>query len=181
MAATGRLASRVQELHKGQAGADWSIQPCRDACGRRCWCGKSRLVATAAASVSPEVLVVSGWCLRLSDSVPFLSVVDVLRELEEVDDGRLLAAVLDNCQPFVRTELARLMPTGQEQQVESRTADDLWRRQRLFEALRRVFAALPQMRPVAIVIEDGTGPTRQPWSYLTICCRPDIRPPLRSC
>src|SRR6188472_900285 len=46
--------------------------------------GKSRLAAAgAAAATRSGVLVLWGWCLRLSDGMPFLPVADVLRELSE--------------------------------------------------------------------------------------------------
>src|SRR6478752_1897194 len=67
--------------------------------------GKSRLAAAAAAAVAPEVLVAPGWCLPLSDTVPFLPITDVLRALDDVDDGRLLTAALDQCPKFVRGEV----------------------------------------------------------------------------
>ena len=76
--------------------------------------GKSRLVAAAAASVAPDVVVVSGWCLPFSESVPFLPIADVLRALDNVDNGRLVTAALDHCPPFVRGEMLRLTPGRQE-------------------------------------------------------------------
>jgi AAA ATPase domain len=103
---------------------------------------KSRLVTAAAGSIAPEVLVLSGWFLPLSNSVPFLPLADLLRELDEVDNGRLLAAALDNCQPFVRDEVLRLMPGAQDQPVGRTPASDGWSTQRLFEATRRLFASL---------------------------------------
>jgi predicted ATPase len=116
--------------------------------------GKSRLVTAAAGFVASEALVLSGWCLPLSNSVPFLPLADLLRELEEIDNGRLLTAALDNCEPFVRDEVRRLMPDAQDQPVERTPASDGWSKQRLFGATRRLFAALSKARRPAIVIED---------------------------
>jgi DNA-binding CsgD family transcriptional regulator/tetratricopeptide (TPR) repeat protein len=116
--------------------------------------GKSRLVTAAAGSIASDVLVLSGWCLPLSNRVPFLPLADLLRELDEIDNGRLLTVALDNCQPFVRDEVLRLMPDAQDQPVGPTPASDGWSRQRLFEATRRFFSALPQLRRVAIAVED---------------------------
>ena len=42
--------------------------------------GKSRLVASAADAISgADVVVLTGWCLPLSEGLPFLPVIDVLR------------------------------------------------------------------------------------------------------
>src|SRR5689334_6044083 len=76
--------------------------------------GKSRLAAAAAASVASDVLVARGWCLPLSDTVPFLPITDVLRAIDDVDNGRLLTTALDQCPPFVRGEVLRITPGRQE-------------------------------------------------------------------
>jgi predicted ATPase len=119
--------------------------------------GKSRLVAAAAASVPPGVLVVSGWCLPFSESVPFLPIADVLRALDDVDGGRLVTAALDHCPPFVRGEILRLMPGRQERTGESILAgsEEGWRKQRLLEALHRFLGAVAELQRAAIVIEDA--------------------------
>ena len=117
--------------------------------------GKSRLVAGAAAAVA-EVSVVSGWCLPSSGALPLVAVVDAVRGLSEVEDGQLFKAVLAERPPFVRRELARLLPELDEAQEETEGPGgwDDWRRQRLFDALRQALAASSQLRPVAVVIED---------------------------
>jgi DNA-binding CsgD family transcriptional regulator len=119
--------------------------------------GKSRLVAAAADAVTRAgAVVVTGWCLPLSDGLPFLPVMDVLSALAKVDEGRLLQDALAECPPFVRAEVGRLLPglaapTGE---PGSDGSDDGWRKQRLFEALRRVFEALAGRRALAVVVED---------------------------
>jgi predicted ATPase len=48
--------------------------------------GKSRLVAAASSSdICADVVVLSGWCLRFSEGLPFLPVADVLRALSDVE------------------------------------------------------------------------------------------------
>ena len=119
--------------------------------------GKSRLVAAAAADAArAEVVVLSGWCLRLSEGLPFLPVAGVLRELGAVDEGGLVKTALADCPPFVTGEAVRLMPDlpQTEELLGPAGSDDGWRKQRLFEALRRLFTAVSQLRRVAVVIED---------------------------
>jgi predicted ATPase len=119
--------------------------------------GKSRLVAAAADAVTRAgTVVVTGWCLPLSDGLPFLPVIDVLSALGKVDEGRLLTDALAECPPFVRAEVGRLLPdlaasTGEPGWDGS---DDGWRKQRLFEAVRRMFEALARQRALAVVVED---------------------------
>jgi predicted ATPase len=115
--------------------------------------GKTRLVTAAAGFVASDVLVLSGWCLPMSNSVSFLPLADLLRELEEIDRGRLLTVALDNCQPFVRDEVLRLMPGAHDHSVD-RTTSDGSSRQRLFDAMRRLFVSLSNVHRAAIVIED---------------------------
>jgi DNA-binding CsgD family transcriptional regulator len=119
--------------------------------------GKSRLVAAAADAVRRmDVVVLTGGCLRLSEGLPFLPVLDVLRALGQVDEGRLLNAALAGCPPFVRAEVGRLLPDLAEPTSESVAggSDDGWRKQRLFEALRRLFEAVAGRRALAVVVED---------------------------
>jgi DNA-binding CsgD family transcriptional regulator len=119
--------------------------------------GKSRLVAAAAdAATFGGAVVATGSCLPLSEGVPFLPVVDVLGELEKADEGRLLTAALAECAPFVRGELGRLLPDLAEStdELAPNGSEEAWRKQRLFEALRRVFAALARQRALGLVVED---------------------------
>jgi DNA-binding CsgD family transcriptional regulator len=119
--------------------------------------GKSRLVAAAAdAVVRAGAVVMTGWCLPLSEGLPFLPVLDVLQALGRADEGRLLKDALAGCPPFVRAEVGRLLPDLEGASVEpgSGGSDDGWRKRRLFEALRRLFEASARERPLAVVVED---------------------------
>ena len=116
--------------------------------------GKSRLVGVAADAVRPEVTVLPGWCLQLSEGRPFLRIVDVLRGMSEVDGGQLLKAALADCPGFVRTDLARLLPELEDTPPVTAGTDDEWRRHRLLDAVRQVVRAAGALRRVAIVIED---------------------------
>ena len=119
--------------------------------------GQSRLVAAAADAISRAgVVVVTGWCLPLSDGLPFLPVVDVLGALGQADDGGLLNDALAECPAFVRAEVVRLLPDLAEPTNDpgSRGSDDGWRKQRMFEAVRRLFQAVARERALAVVVED---------------------------
>jgi len=119
--------------------------------------GKTWLVAAAGGlAAQSDVTVLTGWCLRLSQGVPFLPVVDVLRGLGELDGGRLVKAALAECAAFVRGEVVRLMPDLEEPGEPARPveAEDGWRRQRLFDALRRLFVEIAKIRRAAMLIED---------------------------
>jgi hypothetical protein len=73
--------------------------------------GKSRLVAAAMeTAVAQQGTVLTGWCLSLSEDLPFLPMVDVLRALAERDEGRLLKSVFAACPGYVRHEIGRLLP-----------------------------------------------------------------------
>jgi DNA-binding CsgD family transcriptional regulator len=119
--------------------------------------GKSRLVAWAAeAAVEQQRTVLTGWCLSLSEDLPFLPLVDALRALAERDDGRLLKSVLAACPGYVRHELARLLPEVEESDEEAPSPEEggSWRRQRLFAAVRAVLVALGEATPSAVILED---------------------------
>jgi DNA-binding CsgD family transcriptional regulator len=123
--------------------------------------GKSRLLAAAAEQVAGEgVLVLPGWCLVMSAGLPLLPVAEMLDALERAD-GALLESVLKDCPPYVRPELVRLLPDLDEADLlgSARSAsvpgsDESWRRQRLFQAIRRLLGEVNDRRPIAVVIED---------------------------
>jgi len=158
--------------------------------------GKSRLVAAAAGVAGQsDVMVLTGWCLPLSEQLPFLPVMDVLRELGDVDGGRLVSSLLSDCPAFVRAEVLRLMPELNESSEELRSGepDDGWRRQRLFDALRRLLCAFAKVRQVALLVEDLhwadsttleflhylLTPGRAPCVPLLLTCRTEEEPTTR--
>jgi predicted ATPase/DNA-binding CsgD family transcriptional regulator len=118
--------------------------------------GKSRLVAEASQVVAARgVVVVAGRCLPLSAGLPLLPVMDLLRRLSEVDDGRLWSELLQGSSESVRRDLARLVPAAEGGPA---TADLLevggeWQQTRLFDALRQLLRAAGQ-RDVAMLVED---------------------------
>jgi len=119
--------------------------------------GKSRLVTVAANHAAQDgVTVVSGWCLPQSHAMPFLPIVDALRSLSRVDEGKLLKQAVSMCPSFVPAELARLLPELDESgQLPPTVAwDEGFGRQRLFDALWRIGEAVARQRRVALVVED---------------------------
>ena len=86
--------------------------------------GKSRLVAAAAGvAAQADVTVLAGWCLPLSQGLPLLPVVDLLRGLGGLDEGRLLDSLLSDCPAFVRDEVARLLPELDESGEQTRAGE----------------------------------------------------------
>ncbi|MEP7020682.1 MAG: AAA family ATPase [Pseudonocardiales bacterium] len=155
--------------------------------------GKSRLVAEATHVVAQsDVTVLTGWCLGLSEGLPFLPVADVLCRLGELDGGQFLNVLLSNCPPFVRGQVVRLMPQLEELGEQWRPAelDGGWLRQRLFDALRRLLVELGSLRRAAVVIEDVQwadpstlelldyllAPGHAPGVPLLLTCRRDEEP-----
>ena len=136
--------------------------------------GKSRLVAAATdAAGAQQRTVLTGWCLSLSEDLPFLPMVDVLRALAERDEGRLLESVLAGCPAYVRHEIGRLLPEITDPEEDAAAAEDGggWRRQRLFGAVQAVLVALGEATPAALVIEDvhwADPATRDLLEYLLI-------------
>ncbi len=119
--------------------------------------GKSQLVSAAAGAAGhAHVLVLSGWCVWASAALPFLPVSDVLRQLGQVDEGRLVESVLSESPRYVRAEVGLLMPELDDagERPRSAASDGEWGRQQLFDALRRLLAELARTRRVAMVIED---------------------------
>ncbi len=143
--------------------------------------GKSRLVAAAVEAVRPEVTVLQGWCLQLSEGRPFLPIVDVLRGMSELDGGQLLKAALADNPVFVRTDLTRLLPELEDEALPATSgADDEWRRHRLLDAVRQVVRAACALRRVAIVIEDVHWADRSTLELLDYLLAPAMTPASRS-
>jgi DNA-binding NarL/FixJ family response regulator len=119
--------------------------------------GKTRLAGAAATRAADfDVTVLTGSCLRLCEGLPFLPILDVLRDLGDLDDGGFIESAVATCPQFVRAEVSRLLPEQLEDSDITVRAepDDGWRKQRLFEALRQLLAAASTPRGLAILIED---------------------------
>jgi AAA ATPase domain len=98
-------------------------------------------------------MVLTGWCLALSEDLPFLPMVDVLRALRKHDDGRLLDAAFAACPAYVRREIAKLLPEVDDG-TEPPVAGDALSRQRLFGAVAMLLVAVRDSTPFALSFED---------------------------
>ena len=117
--------------------------------------GKTRLVAECTAEFEGDGwLVVSTSCLPLAEDMPLLPVVDGLRQLQGVGQGALLWDCLQDCLPYVRDEMARLVPELTSSSTSGGTAAGEGPRQRLFAAVLQCWKAVYQRRPLVIIIDD---------------------------
>jgi DNA-binding CsgD family transcriptional regulator len=126
--------------------------------------GKTRFAAegmTRAAATG--VVAVRGECLPLAGTLPLLPVAAALGELAGADKGALLAAALDTAPPYVRTEVARLLPRlGPDRGDDGGDDPDIgrlaheWQRARLFAAVAELLAAVAVTSGarVGLLIED---------------------------
>ena len=112
--------------------------------------GKTRLVDTVRRTT--DVLVARGCGLPLSTAVPLLPIATALRTVHETDRGQWLKEALVGTAPFVRAALTTLLP-------ELGTPDlppgdgEVVRRQ-LLAAVGTTLAALRDLRPLALLVED---------------------------
>jgi DNA-binding CsgD family transcriptional regulator len=56
------------------------------------------------------LIAATGGCLPLAEKLPLLPVADALAELGRLEQGAVLEAALGRTPPYVRTEVARLLP-----------------------------------------------------------------------
>lgn len=152
--------------------------------------GKSRLATALIETVRADgACVLAGGCLRLSRALSFLPVGDVLRDLDDIDNGAFLRSLLTACPAYVRVELARLRP---ELDPEGRAPrSDPTQYQRLMESLRLVLAGASAQRRTVIVLEDVQwadtstlafcdyllAPRHRTGATLVLTCRPDETDP----
>ena len=97
-----------------------------------------------------------------------LPVVDGLRQLHLVEGGALLRDCLQDCPPYVRDDIARLVP--ELTSASTGTAAEEGPRQRLFTAVLQCWEAVHQRRPLLIIIEDlhwSDGTTRDFLTYVS--------------
>ncbi|MEP6813961.1 MAG: AAA family ATPase [Marmoricola sp.] len=115
--------------------------------------GKTRLV-TAAPLVADDVFVARGSCLPLSTEVPLLPVADLLRAVQDRDQGQSLNEAFANCPAYVPRAIARMLPEIEPLVSEPGAAGGAWERQQLFAAIRATLAALGEVSRFVVVIED---------------------------
>lgn len=117
--------------------------------------GKTRLVAEARSVLEERgVVTVSGACLRMSASMPFLPIVDVLQGIASLRGGDVVSTALQACPDVVRSELSLLVPELGEQADVPGQFDDQWRRLRLFDSIRRLLVAVADQASLVVIVED---------------------------
>jgi DNA-binding CsgD family transcriptional regulator len=114
--------------------------------------GKSRLLAEAAAA-TPDVAVLTGSCLPLSESLPYGAITDAFDHLTGLSGRAVLDKALSRCAPFVRPQISALIPALSDQ-AQLTSSDVTADRSRLFIAVRDLLAALGADRRTALVVED---------------------------
>lgn len=133
--------------------------------------GKTRVATEVAARLhSQGHRVVTAGCLALVDPLPLLPVVDVLRSLSAGDGGAEGESVLASCHPYVRTELARLVPElDGSLPADSPASGQGWQQQRLFSAIVEFTRGCARSAHLTLIIEDlhwSDPTTRDFLSYL---------------
>jgi DNA-binding CsgD family transcriptional regulator len=117
--------------------------------------GKTRFAGEALrAAAAGGVTAAWGGCLPLAEKLPLLPVAQALGELSRREGGRPLAQALDGCPPYVRTEVARLVPgLGPDGLAEGGEAGG-GQRDRLFSAVAELLAVVAGQSGAVLVIED---------------------------
>jgi len=112
--------------------------------------GKTALVTAAAAGA--RTFVATGACRPLSTEVPLLPMTDLLRQVRRAHPTWFDEA-LGACPTYVRGAVSAILPElGSE---EAPQVSEAWARQRLFNAVEALLAALRSSRSLALVVEDA--------------------------
>ncbi len=137
---------RLSQMLRGEPGGATAAVVTGDA-----GIGKTRLLAEVI-QATPDVLVLAGGCLPLSESLPYGAVTDALTVLTRASIRPVLDRALSRCPPFVHGQMAALVPalSGQASAPSGGAAD----RARMFAAVRELLVALGAEGRTALVIED---------------------------
>jgi DNA-binding CsgD family transcriptional regulator len=139
--------------------------------------GKTRFMAEGLVRAARDgMLTVRGGCLPLAEKLPLLPVADALGELTRLDGGAPFEAALEAAPPFVRPEVARLLPrvAGEAEAVGPAEG---WRHDRLFAAVAELFGWVARQSAVVLLIEDvhwADGATLDFLTYLVRMGRGDL-------
>ena len=113
--------------------------------------GKTRLV-TEVVRAAPEVQVLPGACLPLSESLPYGAITDAFANLAGPQGRPLLDRALGRCAPYVRPHLSALIPALTD--GPSPSLDTAADRTRLFCAVRDLLGAFGTQARTALLVED---------------------------
>jgi DNA-binding CsgD family transcriptional regulator len=141
-------------------------------------------------AVAGGMVCVFGGCLPLAGELPLLPVADALGELGRLDGGAQLEAGLAMAPPYVRAEIARLLPRFGAGVPGPGGRGEGWQREQLFSALAELLGAVAQRSGLAVVVEDvhwADGATLDCLTYLVraggggalavvVTCRSDDAP-----
>src|SRR5262245_56298503 len=117
--------------------------------------GKTRFVAEGLVQASAGgMLTVGGGCLPLAVKPPLLPVADALAELSRLDGGAPFEAALAAAPPYVRPELARLLPGLAAAEPVAVEPVEGWRYERLFAAVAELLDGVTRRSPLALLVED---------------------------
>ena len=113
--------------------------------------GKTRLLAEVLRE-APDLLVLGGACLPLTESLPFGAIIDALAALTTPSNRPVLDQALARSAPYVRPQIAALVPAlSTAAEPPPSPGDD---RMRLFSAVRDLLGSLGAARRTALVVED---------------------------
>ena len=134
--------------------------------------GKTRLVAEGLRLAASDGLVaVLGGCLPLANKLPLLPVADALSELSRLEHGSVLEAALGTAPPYVRGEVARLLPQlGAADEAPVERAEG-WRQERLFTAIAELLGAAAAGTRLCLVVEDVHWADSATLDFLTFMVR----------
>ena len=134
--------------------------------------GKTRFVAEGLRRASANgMLTVGGGCLPLAGKLPLLPIVDLVGELSQLDDGGPFDSVLIAAPPYVRPELARLVPRLATGEADAEPVEQ-WRHERLFAALAELLDGVARRRPLVLLVEDVHWADGATLDFLTYLVRP---------
>jgi DNA-binding CsgD family transcriptional regulator len=137
---------RLGRVLRGDAGAAGVVVVTGDA-----GIGKTRLLAEVI-QATPDVLVLAGGCLPMTEPLPYGAVSDALASLVQPERRPVLDRALSRCAPYVRPEITALIPALlDDTAASSHSAAD---RTRLFAAVRDLFGALGAQRRTVLAVED---------------------------
>jgi DNA-binding CsgD family transcriptional regulator len=116
--------------------------------------GKTRFVAEGLArATAGGMLTVGGGCLPLAVKPPLLPVADALAELSRLDGGDPFEAALAAAPPYVRPELARLLPRLAAEAAATEPVE-AWRYERLFAGVAELLDGVARRSPLVLLVED---------------------------
>jgi len=132
--------------------------------------GKTRFAGEGVRLASADGMVsLWGACLPLAEKVPLLPVAEALGELGRLDGGSWLDGALEVAPPYVRGEVARLLPQVGEARANADSGEDL--RDRLFTAVAELLRAVARTYPVCLAIEDVHWADSATLDFLTFLAR----------